>query len=149
MSSRLFLNGWMLALLGTAVVGLVAWIAIRAGFYPSKARRSRFRDRLPLEDELFYERYYASFGFPKSTVISLRHELASAFNIDASKVLPTDRFSKELAVVRGWEYVDDAPDELFLLNRDREKRLGVAIPLAEFQTADDYIRTIASYESSK
>jgi hypothetical protein len=79
----------------------------------------------------------------------LRHELASAFNIDASKVLPTDRFSKELSVVRGREYVDDAPNELFLLNRDREKRLGVVIPLTEFQTADDYIRTIASYESSK
>jgi hypothetical protein len=52
-------------------------------------------------------------------------------------------------VVRGWEYVDDASDELFLLNRERGKRLGVTIPLAKFQTVDDYIRTTASYESTK
>jgi hypothetical protein len=62
-------------------------------------------------------------------------------------LLPTDRFSTELSVVRGWEYTDDGPDELYLLNRDREKRLGVQIPLAELQTVDDYIRTIGAFES--
>jgi hypothetical protein len=143
------MNGWTLALLIALVISIFAAAILLAISYPVKARRSRFRGRLPLEDELFYERYYASFGLPKTTVISLRHELASALSIDASKLLPTDRFSKELSVVRGWEYLDDAPDELFLLNRDRQKRLGVAIPLGDFQTADDYIRTIAKHESSK
>jgi hypothetical protein len=139
----------MLALLATAAIGFSAWIVFRSAFYAAKVRRSRFQSRLPLEDDLFYERYYSSSGLQKSIVISLRHELASAFNVDASKLLATDRFQDELSVVRGWEYVDDAPDELFLLNRDREKRLGVTIPLAKLQTADDYIRTIASYESTK
>jgi hypothetical protein len=142
-------NGSVLALLVIAVIGVVAWIAVRSGFYSAKTRRSRFQDRPLLEDELFYERYYSSSGLPKSVVISLRHELASAFNIDAAKLLPTDRFLEELSVVRGWEHVDDAPDEVFLLNRDLEKRLGVKIPLGDLQTADDYIRTIARYESTK
>ena len=144
------MSGWLLLLAVTTIsTGIVAWIVLRVSFYPVKARRSRFENRVPLEDDLFYDRYYAALGLPKSTVISLRHELGAAFNINASKLLPTDRFLEELSVVRGWEQVDDAPDELFLLNRDREKRLGVTIPLAAFRTADDYIRTIATYETKK
>jgi hypothetical protein len=142
------LQRWLLVLSAVVATGLLAWTVFRVASYPAKTRRSRFKDRQPLDDELFYERYYNSSGLKKDIVISLRHELASAFNIDASKVLATDRFQKELSVVRGWEYIDDAPDELFLLNRDREKRLGVTIPLVSFQTADDYIRTIARYEST-
>ena len=144
-----FVNGWVLGLLAITAITVIVWIAFLAGFYPRRKRKSRFQDRSPLDDALFYERHYRSSGLPKEIVISLRHELASAYEIDSAKLLATDRFSEELAVVHGWEYVDDAPDELFLLNRDREKRLGVKIPLAEFKTADDYIRTIASYESTK
>jgi hypothetical protein len=77
----------------------------------------------------------------------MRHEIENALRIPAQVLLPTDRFSTELSGVRGWEYTDDGPDELYLLNRDREKRLGVQIPLAELQTLDDYIRTVGSFES--
>jgi hypothetical protein len=143
-----FLSGWVLAILTIAATGTIAWIGFRAGFYATKVRRSRFRNRPLLEDESFYERYYNSSGLQKSIVIALRHELASAHDIDASRLLATDRFRNELSLVRGWEYLDDAHDELFLLNRDREKRLGVKIPLGDFQTVDDYIRTIAKYEST-
>src|SRR6266481_5741232 len=98
----------MLALLTMAATGVLAWIVFRAGFYIAKVRRSRFRNRPPLEDESFYERYYNSSGLQKSIVIALRHELASALDIEASRLLATDRFQKELSVVRGWEYLDDA-----------------------------------------
>jgi hypothetical protein len=138
----------MLALLTIAATGIIAWIGYRAAFYAAKVRRSRFRNRPPLEDELFYERYYNSSGLQKSIVIALRHELASAHDIDALRLLATDRFRNELSLVRGWEYLDDAHDELFVLNRDREKRLGVKIPLGDFQTVDDYIRMVAKYEST-
>lgn len=144
-----FMNGWMLAVLSTVAVGISAWIVFRSAFYVTKVRRSRFQGRIPLEDDVFYEDYYSSSGLQKNIVISLRHELASAFRVDATKLLPTDRFQEELSVVRGWEYVDDATDELYLLNHDREKRLGITIPLVKFKTADDYIRGIARYESPK
>jgi hypothetical protein len=139
----------MLAVLTIAATGVLAWIVFRTGFYAAKVRRSRFRNRPPLEDESFYERYYSSSGLQKGIVIALRHELASALDIEVSRLLATDRFLKELSVVRGWEYLDDAPDELFLLNRDREKRLGVKIPLGDLQTVDDYIRAVAKYESRR
>ena len=139
---------WALILLASTVVGTFACVAFRAAFHPAKIRKLRFKDREPVDDELFYERYYGSSGFQKEIVIALRHELASAFEIESAKLLSTDRFDKELSVVRGWEYLDDASDELFLLNREREKRLGVRICLKDFGTVDDYIRQIAQHQSA-
>lgn len=78
-------------------------------------------------------------------MIALRHEIETALNLKPETILPSDRFSEELSVVQGWEYHGDRLDEIYFLNRDREKSLGVKIPLAEIQTADDYIRTIVKY----
>jgi hypothetical protein len=135
-------------LAAVAFIGILGWIALRSSAYVNNIRRSRFADRSPLNDNLFYERYYSTSGLQKGVVVTLRHEIETALRIPAQMLQPTDRFSVELSVVQGWEYSDAGPDELFLLNRDREKRLGVKIPLGDFHTVDDYIRAIAKYESA-
>jgi len=134
-------------LAAAAFIGILGWTMFRSSTYVAKIRRSRFAGRSPLDDNSFYERYYGASGLRKEIVVSMRHEIETALRIPAQMLLPTDRFSTELSVVRGWEYTDDGPDELYLLNRDREKRLGVQIPLAELKTVDDYIRTVGAFES--
>jgi hypothetical protein len=137
----------MVALLAAmAFIGILGWTIFRSSTYVDRIRRSRFAGRTPLDDNSFYERYYSSSGLRQDIVAQMRHEIETALRIPAQTLLPTDRFSTELSVVRGWEYTDDGPDELFLLNRDREKRLGVQIPLAELKTVDDYIRTVGAFE---
>jgi len=140
---------WAIITLLTAVafIGILGWVIFRSPTYVNKIRRSRFEGRSPLDDDSFYERYYSSSGLQKEIVVSMRHEIEAAFRVPAQMLLPTDRFSTELSVVRGWEYVDDGPDEIYLLNRNREKRLGVQISLAELKTVDDYIRTVGAFES--
>jgi len=135
-------------LAASAFIGILAWIILRSSAHVDNIRRSRFAGRSPLDDNLFYEQYYSTSGLQKGAVVAMRHEIETALRIPAHTLLPTDRFSIELSVVRGWEYSDDGPDELFLLNQDREKRLGVTIPLGDFHTVDDYIRAIAKYESA-
>src|SRR5438552_975804 len=124
-------------LAAAAFIGLLCWVVFRSSTYVAKVRRSRFAGRPPLDDNSFYEQYYSASGLRKEIVVSMRHEIETALRIPPQVLLPTDRFSTELSVVRGWEYTDDGPDELYLLNRDREKRLGVQIPLAKLQTVDD------------
>lgn len=140
---------WAVTTLLTAVVfvGILVWVIVRSSSHIDKIRRSRFSGRLPLDDDSFYERYYSTAGLRKEVVIQMRHEIETALRIPAQMLLPTDRFSTELSVVQGWEYTDDGPDELYLLNRDRERRLGVHIPLTTLQTVDDYIRMVGEFES--
>ena len=128
-------------------LGILGWVLSRSSTYVDNIRRSRFAGRSPLDGSSFYERYYRTSGLSKEVVVSMRNEIGTALRIPTEMLLPTDRFSTELSVVRGWEYSDDGPDELFLLNRDREKRLGVQIPVSELRTVDDYIRTVGAFES--
>lgn len=134
-------------LAAVAFIGILGWTIFRSSTYVDKVRGSRFAGRSPLDDNSFFERYYSASGLGKDIVFQLRHEIETALRIPAQMLLPTDRFSTELSVVRGWEYTDGGLDELYLLNRDREKRLGVQIPLAELITADDYIRKVGGFES--
>jgi hypothetical protein len=139
---------WLEGMALLRLVGLIAilgWLVFGSTSYIDNIRRSRFKNRPPLADDLFYERYYGSSGLQKSKVIDIRHEIEAALNLKPETILPSDRFSEELSAVRGREYGGDRNDELYFLNRDREKRLGVKIPLAKIKTADDYIRTIVKY----
>lgn len=140
---------WMVitSLAAAGFLGILGWTIFRSSAYVTKIRRSRFAGRAPLDDDSFYDRYYSASGLRKEIVVSMRHEVGTAFRIPAQMILPTDRFSTEFSAVRGWEYTDDGSDELYLLNRDREKRFGVPIPLAELKTVDDYIRTVGAFES--
>lgn len=128
---------------------ILCWAAIRGVSYADNIRKSRFKERSPIDDEHFFDLYYRDSALQRSVVIALRHELESAFLIPRQVLLPTDRFSSELSVIRGWEYLDDSRNEIFLLNREREKSLGVQIPLKELHTVDDYIRIIAPLLSQK
>lgn len=143
------MNFWVIiiSLAVGAFVGILGWTIFRSSTYVAKIRTSRFAGRSPLDDNSFYDRYYSASGLRKDIVVQLRREIETALRIPANMILPTDRFSTELSVVRGWEYADDGPDEVYLLNRDREKRLGAHIPLEELQTVDEYIRHVGALES--
>ena len=137
----------MLAL-GAAIVATGTWLVFGSTAYIRRRKLARFAGRPFVDDDHFYERFYSSSSLKKDLVVSLRHELGDILDIPAVLLLPTDRFETELAVLRGWTHVDDSPDELLLVNREREKRLGVTIPIANFMTVDEYIRAIGRFESS-
>lgn len=135
--------------LATAIVGIGVWLAFGAIGYVRRRKLARLAGRPPVDDDDFYDRYYDSSGLTKDLVVKLRHELATILDLPPGALLPTDRFESELAVVKGWPWLDDSPDELLLVNREREKRLGVQIPMLSIQTVDDYIRTIGAFEAAK
>jgi hypothetical protein len=145
------MNGWeILVLILTAViVAILVWTVFGASGYIRGRKLARLADRRSVGDDDFYDRYYRSSGLTKDLVVKLRHELGAALDLSPMVLLPTDRFETELAVVKGWWYLDDSPDELVLLNRERERRLGVQIPIENIRTVDDYIRTIGSLEAGR
>lgn len=142
------MNGWEVlgVTLGAAILAMGVWLVFGATRYIRKCKLARLSGRSPINDDEFYDRYYASSGLPRDLVVKLRHELGTILDLPPRVLLPTDRFGSELAVVKGWPYLDDSPDELLLVNREREMRLGVRIPLASIQTVDEYIRTVGKLE---
>src|ERR1700733_4637070 len=107
--------------LALAVVGLVVWMLFGAPRYILKRKLARFAGRTPFGDDEFYDSYYKSSGLEKDIVTKLRQELGDILSLPPGILQPADRFDSELAVVQGWQYSDDSPDELFLANREREK----------------------------
>ncbi len=139
--------GILVGALGTAFLAILGWVLFGSASYIRRRKLTRFAGRGHLDDDQFYERFYKSSDLDKNLVVSLRHELGNILEIPAVLLLPTDRFDAELAVAEGWSYLDDSADELFLVYREREKRLGVRIPIASIHTVDEYIRTLGHLES--
>lgn len=109
---------------------------------------TRVSTRAPLGPDQFYEKYYASSGLPKRVVLQLLKEVANASDIPVPLLRPEDRFTVELAPIKGWEF-DDGLVELSWLTEDREKRFAGKVDLSKIQTVDDYIRTIGQLECSE
>ncbi len=145
------MNGWeiLILALATALAAIGVWVVFGAEAYIRRRKLARFAGRPLVDDDDFYERYYTSSGLTKDLVVNLRHELGAIVDLPPRVLLPTDRLDSHLAVVKGWPYLDDSPDELLLVNREREKRLGVQIRIASIQTVDDYIRTIGPLEAAQ
>ncbi len=134
----------LLALFVLAVIALIAW----APRHVLQKKQARFSNRPRLSGDLFYQEFYQSTGLPKLHVLKARDEMATALGIQEEVLRPSDRFLVELAGEKDWEYFDESADDLFFINKDREKRLGIVIDLTKMVTLDDYIRAVCRAEKA-
>ena len=117
-----------------AVAGAVwAW-----KFIPQRRRLARFADREELSAEQIYTGFFATTHFPRALVSELWTEVALPLRVPPGKLRPSDRFDKELAPVKGWEFDDDIVEVCWAAER-RLKKMGLTIAPANVHTLGDYV----------
>ncbi|MCD6405362.1 MAG: hypothetical protein J7M19_06015 [Planctomycetes bacterium] len=87
-----------------------------------RKKRRRFQDRADITEYEFYRTYYKDTGISKETVCEVLCVVGSGTEIPATRIRPSDRFDKELAAVRGWEW-DDGLVEVEWYLRDKKKNV--------------------------
>ncbi|MGH9554460.1 MAG: acyl carrier protein [Terriglobales bacterium] len=124
-----------------AVVGALIWMGFLSIFGIAWKKRTRLAHRRSLRPTEFYRSFYANSGIPREVVIRLVKEIAEATEFPEGLIRPEDRFSKELAPLRGWDYMDDGSAELLGRIRRHEKELGITVDVETLRTVDDYMTT--------
>jgi hypothetical protein len=118
----------------TVVIGaVIIW-----NLYPSRKRLSRFHEREELTSDQIYERFFSNELCSKDLVLELWNEVASVLGIPPGKLRLTDRFDKELAPEKGWEY----DDEIGIINsiaQTRLKKSGTTANFSGIKTLGDYV----------
>jgi len=112
-----------------------------------RKRRLRFQGRSDMNEEEFFSAYYKEAGIVKETVFEVLRQVADATEIPATRIRPSDRFDRELAPVKGWEFGDGIVEISWFVKREM-KKAGVHKP-AQLQTVDDLIRYVARLETQK
>jgi hypothetical protein len=125
------------------VGGVLAW-----NFIPHRRRLARFADREELSADSIYSEFFAANNFPKGLVLELWNEVAGSLRVPPGKLRPTDRFDKELAPVKGWEFDDDTLEVHWAAQR-RVKKLGVDADISAVQTLRDYVEFFCKLELAK
>jgi len=167
MRSSMNLNLALVLALGAIVVGVVSAIWF-AGDEPRTARflivlsslpllvlflwpvvaggvvhRWRFRRRLGLPDDVFFEGY-RPLGYPRELVCGLRKDVASAFGLPYDKLRPEHSFTKELA--RSGIDVSGILTDAFADSVEASvDRVGGRPELNKVATVDQYIRAFCDY----
>jgi hypothetical protein len=130
---------------GLAIVigAVVLWNII-----PYRRRVKRFKGREELSLDTIYTRFYAQTNLPKGLVLELWNEVAARLKIPAGKLRPSDRFDREFAPVKGWEF-DDESAEINWAAAHRLQTLGVKADLSRIQSLGDYVEFFGKLELDK
>jgi hypothetical protein len=126
-----------------AIGGVLAW-----NFLPRHRRLAQFADREELSSDSIYRAFFAEQDLPKGLVIELWDEVASPLRLPPGKLRPSDRFDRELAPVRGWEFDDDIVEVHWAAQR-RLKKLSVDADISKIQTLQDYVRFFCKLEQER
>lgn len=125
---------WAIVISGLAVAGgVIGW-----KFIPVQQKLKRFENRPDLSLDQIYGEFFVHKNLPKELVCELWNELSASLRVPAAKLRPTDRFDKELAVPKGWEFDDEILDVQWAAER-RLKRSGVQSDLSQIKTVFDYV----------
>jgi hypothetical protein len=130
---------------GIAILGItLLWFGDRSA---KRKRRVRFQDRPEITEDEFFSMYYKESGIAKEIVSDVLRRIANATEISALKIRPSDRFDRELAPVKGWEYGDGLAEiSWFVKDKKKEARVRESVQL---HTVDDLIRYVARLETQK
>ncbi|MGH9509315.1 MAG: hypothetical protein ACRD2Q_00860 [Terriglobales bacterium] len=130
-----------------AILLLVGLVAFGVWFIPwllQLIRRRRVSQRPPLEPEAFYQTFYAASDLSLEAVISLLKDLERATGIPAHLMRPEDRLW-EGTVVEESLFDSLHAIEVETMLEEISQHTGRRIYLAELQTVDAYIRTLAPW----
>jgi hypothetical protein len=123
------------AVFALALVAVFVWLW---NFIPHKEKLKRLTNREELTTDEIYSHFFAGKNLPKELVLKLWNEVADSLHLPKGKLRPTDRFDKELAPVKGWEYDDDIA-EVTWAAQHRLKKIGTTFDLSKIQTLGDYV----------
>jgi acyl carrier protein len=127
--------GYLAALIGVlVVVGIPLWI------WQSRAKKKRienaFQGRQPLDERMFYERYFESRGVPFFVVHKVRLILEEELAADLSRLSAKDDFAQNLSFF--WDYESSASVEIVVRLED-EFKIKITDAEAERTTTSDDI----------
>lgn len=140
------MSGLQILVFGVVMLGssLALWLT---GRNVKRKRRILFHNRPDMSEKDFFYTYYRDTGVSKETVSYVLKLIANATEIPATKIRPSDRFDREFAPVRGWEF-DDGVAEISWFVKSKMKKAGMRKPL-QLHTVDDLIRYVARLEKQK
>ncbi len=126
------------------VIGLVAFGVWFVPWLGTLIRRRRVTRRPPLEPEAFYRTFYAASELSLESVISLLGDLERATGIPRTLLRPEDLLW-EGTVVEESLFDSLHAIEVETMLEEISQHTGCRIHLAELQTVDVYIRTLAPW----
>jgi len=130
-----------------AILVLIGIVAFGVWFIPwltTQVRRRQVSRRPPLEPRAFYEAFYAGSDLPREAVTSLLRDLERATGIPARFLRPDDLLW-EGTVVEESLFDSLHAIEVETMLEEISQHTGRRIYLAEMQTVDVYIRTLAPW----
>jgi hypothetical protein len=112
---------------------------------PHKEKLKRLRNREEFTSDEIYSRFFADKNLPKGLVLGVWNEVADSLRLPKGKLRPSDRFDKELAPVKGWEYDDDIVEVIWAAQH-QIKESGATFDLSKIQTLGDYVEFFCRLE---
>jgi len=132
---------WPVWILVAAVV-LATALAYRIEGNRIPQKRERFRQRKELSLAQIYHQYFAANNIDQSRFEDLWVRLSKLLRLDPLKLLPTDRFDRELSPVEGYLAEDELADvEDFYVEEAR--KIGISDNQAKPETIGDFITILA------
>jgi hypothetical protein len=133
--------------IATAILLVVGLVAFGVWFIPwlaTEVRRRQVAKRPSLEPEAFYQTFYSTSELSLESVISLLRDLERATGIPARFLRPEDKLW-EGTVVEESLFDSLHAIEVETMLEEISQHTGRRIYLAELQTVDVYIRTLAPW----
>ncbi len=130
--------------LGIVVIGVLAYLF----FAERRAKRKRgapFQDRPDMTEEEFFHTYYGNAKIQKQTVSEVLKIISDATEIPLAKIRPSDRFDREFALTRGFDF-DDGISEMSRFLKSKMKQVGIS-EVPKLYTVDDLIRYVSRLET--
>jgi hypothetical protein len=126
-----------------AVLALVTLLVAVIWVWEQKTRRGGrpvYRERPDMSIADLHQRYYSGSKVTVADLEKFLGEISEQLGVAVPRLRPTDRFDKELAPTRGWEF-DDPLGALTLIARRELTANGLDPDLvANIYTVDDYVR---------
>ena len=121
---------------------MVVWMYFRKA---EKVKTAHFLGRKEYTLHEIYKSFFSDSDVSEKCFEELWQELADLLELPASKLLPSDRFSVELAPPKGLDFGDPAKDVISYINK---KCHEAGISPSTINTIEDYILTFGK-ESQK
>jgi hypothetical protein len=132
--------------LGVVVIGGLAYMY----FAERRAKRKRetpFYNRSDLSEEEFFLTYYRDTKIKKKTVSDVLRVISDATEIPTTKIRPSDRFDREFALTRGFDF-DDGISEISHFLKGKMNQMGIS-EMPRLYTVDDLIRYVGQLETEE
>lgn len=129
--------------LGVVVICVLAYLFF-AERRAKQKREAAFHNRSDMTEEEFFLTYYKDTKIKKETISDVLKVVSDATEIPVMKIRPSDRFDREFALARGFDF-DDGISEISRFLKSKMSQMGIT-ETPKLYTVDDLIRYVAQLE---